>query len=251
MDNAPALALASQSPRRRMMLAWLGIPFAVTNGEVDEAPVEGESPSALAARLAAEKAVRAAAAVASSQVLTADTVVDLDGQTLGKPADAAEARAMLEQLRDHPHQVHTAVALAWSATHADQTPEGVPTPPLLSGIRVVSTNVVMRRYTDAEIAAYIATSDPFDKAGAYAIQHPGFHPVAGCHVCYANVVGLPLCAVVRLLKEAEARISESENRRIGEGMPNAWHIEDDVPALCLRHFGYTCPAPDEGIGITE
>jgi len=240
-----------------MMLAWLGLPFTVTDGEVDEAPVEGESPSALAARLAAEKAVRAAATVASGWVLTADTVVDLDGQTLGKPADAAEARAMLEQLRDRPHQVHTAVALVWSATHAGgtprsvptpegiPTPEGVPTPPSCT-VRVVSTNVVMRPYTDAEIAAYIATGDPFDKAGAYAIQHPGFHPVAGCHVCYANVVGLPLCAVVRLLQRASGRMSEKAN-----GAGSGWMPDIDVPALCLRHFGYACPAPDEGIGITE
>ncbi len=89
----------------------------------------------------------------------------------------------------------------------------------------------MRPYTDAEIAAYIATGDPMDKAGAYAIQHPGFHPVERLEVCYANVVGLPLGAVVRLLRDT------------------GWTLDVDIPALCAQHFGYRGCAGDEGTEV--
>jgi septum formation protein len=86
----------------------------------------------------------------------------------------------------------------------------------------------MRAYSDAEIDAYVATGDPMDKAGAYAIQHPGFHPVRRVERCYANVVGLPLGAVVRLLRDA------------------GWDLSPDIPNLCDRHFGVRCEDPDEG-----
>jgi predicted house-cleaning NTP pyrophosphatase (Maf/HAM1 superfamily) len=152
-------------------------------------------------------------------MLTADTVVDLGGESLGKPGDAAEAQHMLERLRESEHLVHSGVALARPGS-----------PPL---VRRVTTKIRMRPYTDAEIAAYVATGDPMDKAGAYAIQHPTFAPVEDVNVCYANVVGLPLCAVVRLLNTA------------------GWRIDVDVPHLCYRHFAYTCTSPDEGTSIEE
>ena len=229
MQPAPSLYLASQSPRRRRMMQWLGIPVIVTHVDIDETPRPGEPPIALAARLAREKAQAAAKLLAAEQprpaerrpttVLTADTVVDLDGVSLGKPADAAEAREMLARLRDRTHQVHTGVALAWLDGE--------------SAVRVrrVTTDVTMRAYTDAEIEAYIATGDPMDKAGAYAIQHDGFDPVARFETCYANVVGLPLGAVVALLEEA------------------GWHLDLDLPALCAQHFGYACDPPDRGVVI--
>jgi len=95
--------------------------------------------------------------------------------------------------------------------------------------RCVTTTVWMRPYTNAEIKAYVASQDPMDKAGAYAIQHAGFHPVTRVERCYANVVGFPLCAVVALLEE--------------------WGLSltINVMHLCLEHFGYQCPAPDKGI----
>jgi len=196
------------------MMGWLGIPIATTQADIDETPLPGELPAHLATRLARMKAQAAIAAQPHTLVLTADTVVDLNCESLGKPADAAEAREMLLRLREDRHQVHTGVALAGpdGATH----------------VRRVTTDVAMRPYTDAEVEAYIATGDPMDKAGAYAIQHQEFHPVDKLRVCYANVVGLPLCAVVMVLQQA------------------GWTLSIDVPALCYLHFGYRCPGPDAG-----
>ena len=216
-DVIPALYLASQSPRRRMMMGWLGIPIATTQAELDETPLPGELPAHLATRLARMKAQAAIAGRPNTLVLTADTVVDFERESLGKPADAAEAREMLLRLREGGHQVHTGVALA--------RPDGE------THVRRVTTDVAMRPYTDAEIEAYIATGDPLDKAGAYAIQHQGFHPVEKVQVCYANVVGLPLCAVVTLLQQA------------------GWTLSIDVPVLCYLHFGYRCPGPDAGVEV--
>ena len=209
------LQLASQSPRRREMLAWLGVPIHAVQSDVDETPCRAESPRALAIRLARDKARSIAAAPAGEWLLAADTVVEIQGVALGKPSDAASARAMLRRLRARSHQVHTGVILRDPATGREAT-------------RCVTTRVWMRPYNAAEIAAYVASGDPFDKAGGYAIQHPGFHPVERLDRCYANVVGLPLCAVLALL--------------------NAWglNLKLDLPAVCHRHFGYRCPATDDG-----
>jgi len=209
------LQLASQSPRRRELLTWLGVPFRAVQSDVDETPRHDEAPRALALRLARDKARSSTAAPAGEWVLAADTVVELQGVALGKPSSAADARAMLRRLRARPHQVHTGVALRDPATGRE-------------AVCCVTTRVWMRPYSAAEIAAYITGGDPFDKAGGYAIQHPGFHPVEHLDRCYANVVGLPLCAVLALL--------------------NAWglNLKLDLPAVCHRHFGYRCPAPDDG-----
>ena len=209
------LQLASQSPRRRELLTWLGVPFHTVQSDVDETPRHDEAPRALAIRLARDKARSIAAIPAGEWLLAADTVVEIQGVALGKPSDAAAARAMLRRLRARPHQVHTGVILRDPATGREAT-------------RCVTTRVWMRAYSAAESAAYVAGGDPFDKAGGYAIQHPGFHPVERLDHCYANVVGLPLCAVLALL--------------------NAWglNLKLDLPAVCYRHFGYHCPAPDAG-----
>lgn len=209
------LQLASQSPRRRELLAWLGVPFHTIQSDVDETPRHAESPRALAVRLARDKARSIAAAPAGEWLLAADTVVEIQGVALGKPSDAAAARAMLYRLRARPHQVHTGVALRDPATGRE-------------ALRCVTTRVWMRSYSAAEITDYVTGGDSFDKAGGYAIQHPGFHPVERLDHCYANVVGLPLCAVLALL--------------------NAWglNLELDLPTVCHRHFGYRCPAPDDG-----
>lgn len=210
------LFLGSESPRRREMLAWLALSFETTHADVDESPQLGEPPPALTVRLALAKA-RAAKAPTSHGVwiLAADTIVAFEGRPLGKPESANQARFMLERLRNEAHEVHTAVILYEPATRQQR-------------LRNVVTQVWMRPYTDAEIEAYINTGDPFDKAGAYAIQHPGFHPVGAVDRCYANVVGLPLCAVRALFAE--------------------WGLSLDVNmrAICLRHFGYRCPAIDPG-----
>lgn len=186
-DGEAQLILASASPRRRELLAALGLPFAVQAADVPEPLLEGIPAAEQAVTLALAKARAVAEQVPHLPVLGADTIVVLDGRPLGKPASAAEARSMLVALRDRPHEVVTGVALI--AGGHEQSAHA-------------ATTVWMRPYRDAEIEAYIATGDPFDKAGAYAIQHPGFHPVARIDGCYCNVMGLPLWTVRALLLAA-------------------------------------------------
>jgi septum formation protein len=198
MQSIP-LVLASSSPRRRELLASLGVQYEIIRPDVDETPQPGEPPLALVQRLSREKALAAAHQRQARQVvLAADTVVilaadtlgiDERGQVLGKPASAAEARAMLRALRGRAHLVCTAFTLL----RADD--------PHHAHTQVVTTRVHMRDYTDAEIEAYIATGDPFDKAGSYAIQHETFQPVAHIEGSYTNVVGLPVDEVRAALRQ--------------------------------------------------
>ncbi|HTP07822.1 MAG TPA: Maf family protein [Anaerolineae bacterium] len=210
--NATIL-LASASPRRRELIKLLGLPVETTSADIDEVPLPGERADEMAKRLSREKA-RAVSSFrlhpSSFILLASDTVVSLDGEPLGKPRDAADARSMLRRLRGRTHQVYTAITLIDRSDDRSITD-------------VACSDVPMRAYTDAEIEAYIATGDPFDKAGAYAIQHDGFSPVENFAQCYANVMGLPLCHVVRAL------------RRLGVAIPN------DVPTLCQAHTQYECP----------
>jgi MAF protein len=162
------------------------MPFMVASADIDERPEAGERPPAMAARLARLKAEEVAEHRPNALVLGADTVVVVDGTALGKPADAAEAGAMLRRLRGRDHRVITAVWL-----HDSRTGEGE--------AALVETGVVMRTYADEEVAASIAAGTPFDKAGAYAIQDEVFAPVVRIEGCYCNVVGLPLWSVYRML----------------------------------------------------
>ncbi len=182
----PAIILASASPRRRELLAALGVVFEVVPSHVDESTDEGD-PAPVAELLAVRKAEAVAALTSTppgAVVIGSDTVVVLDGRMLGKPSDAAEARAMLTSLRGRAHEVVTGVAVA------------------LDG-RVVSdhcrTAVHMRDYKDDAIEAFIASGSPFDKAGGYAIQDETFAPVARFEGCRCNVVGLPLATLRALL----------------------------------------------------
>ena len=196
--------LASSSPRRRELLARLGIDFDIIKPDVDETRHPGEDPFDYAARLSRTKAeIVAQQARSDAAVLAADTVVvlaadtvgvmdDAPGEILGKPADADEARAMLRRLRGRAHTVCTAFTLRINGGGPGQTVT-----------HLERTLVYMRAYTDAEIDAYIATGDPFDKAGSYAIQHEGFHPVDRIEGDYDNVVGLPLAAVRGALVELD------------------------------------------------
>jgi len=197
------LILASTSPRRRDLLARLNLPFKVVAPRVDEGVLQGR-PEPIARRLASVKARAVAAERPDAIVLAADTVVAHRGVLLGKPRDAAEAEAMLQRLRLwRTHRVVTAVAAL---------PPGRRRPL----IHHATTYVTMRRYTDADIAASIARGDPFDKAGAYAIQDDQLAPVASYDAapargqsqptvrrgCYCNVMGLPLWTAIRLLDRA-------------------------------------------------
>lgn len=190
----PHIILASASPRRRELIARLGVTFTVQPTATDEEALEAVfagPPEDLALYLAGHKAEAALRGVDANAdaVLAADTTVIIDGLVLGKPRDAAEAHAMLTRLRGRTHVVTTGVALV--VTQSGQR-----------YLRAASTPVTMRNYSDDEIAAYIATGDPFDKAGSYAIQHPIFQPVARIDGCATNVIGLPLCTVADLLATA-------------------------------------------------
>ncbi|MFQ5860735.1 MAG: 23S rRNA (uracil(1939)-C(5))-methyltransferase RlmD [Dehalococcoidia bacterium] len=181
----PPLVLASESPRRRELLTSLGVDFRVAQPEVDEAPLEGEAPEAQAERLALLKARAVVASAGTGVVIGADTLVVLDGLVLGKPRDAQEARAMLWSLRGRMHQVVTGVALVEAGTGR-----------WVVGHRV--SRVAMRPYSEAEVEAYVASADPLDKAGAYAVQDPVFQPASRVEGCYLNVVGMPLCTLLEL-----------------------------------------------------
>ena len=215
------LVLASASPRRRELMRLLGLPFDVTQTDVDETPGRLETPAAVVLRLSQAKAAAAAGIppalggrVSAAAIIACDTIVALESEILGKPGDAEEATAMLRRLRSRNHAVYSAITLRDAVgdwTHTD----------------VARTDITMRRYTDAEIAAYVASGDPLDKAGAYAIQHTGFHPVADFHGCYANVVGLPLCHLARRLRERGIEPVRG------------------LPARCQAHTGQLCTAfPD-------
>jgi septum formation protein len=178
--------LASVSPRRRELLRRLCAEFAVVPAEVDEtlpAPVRPADVAALALRKARAVASRPDV---GGVVLGADTVVVVDGAPLGKPSDPADARRMLVRLRGRVHEVVTGVAAVSGGREAT---------------RVVVSRVLMRAYDDATIDAYVATGEPLDKAGAYAVQEGGGDLVVAVIGSYSNVVGLPLAATRELLGE--------------------------------------------------
>jgi septum formation protein len=177
-----AIVLASASPRRRELLGLLGLPFTVRAVEVDETARPGETPEVLVARLSATKAATVARGLKDGLVVAADTVVALEGEVLGKPRDAAHAVEMLRRLRGRMHSVHSGVTVVDAASGR-------------ATIHLSDTAVWMRDYADAEIEAYVAGGDPLDKAGAYAIQHADFRPVARIQGCFTGVVGLPLGAL--------------------------------------------------------
>lgn len=199
VTEKPLLVLASNSPRRRQLLSLIGWKFTVSAADVDESVFANESPADYVLRLAETKARATAAAVADPNqfVLAADTTVVDGPDILGKPQDRAEATEMLKRLRGHVHQVYTGIALLRAS-------DGL----LLKDLCV--TDVPMRNYSDEEIEAYVQTGDPLDKAGAYAIQHPEFKPVAlpsekhrGMDGCFASVMGLPVCHVIRLMRQMD------------------------------------------------
>ena len=185
------LILASNSPRRRQLLALGGWKFSVSVADVDESQLLAETPGDYVLRLAGTKAHKSAEnASRESVVVAADTTVVDGDEILGKPADELDAVRMLKRLRGHTHQVYTGLALLRvSDGHA------------LTDLSI--TEVPMRNYSDEEIDAYIQTGDPLDKAGAYAIQHARFHPVENLAGCFASVMGLPLCRLTYLLNQFE------------------------------------------------
>jgi len=211
MTSHPLLVLASNSPRRRQLLALADWMFTIIIADVDESVRANESPADYVLRLAETKAHTAASRAHPDQIiLAADTTVVDGNDILGKPKDNAEAFAMLTRLRGHAHQVYTGLALL-------RLSDGR----LLKELSV--TDVPMREYSDDEINAYVQTGDPLDKAGAYAIQHSKFHPVASMSGCFASVMGLPMCHVVRMMRSMDSP------------------PHNDVPVKCQTLLEYQCP----------
>ena len=205
------LILASHSPRRRLLLGLTGWDFDVAPAHINEDVLPGETPRAYVLRLAEGKA-RAVGAHrdGDSVIIAADTTVVADGQILGKPEDETDAEAMLRRLRGRMHQVYTALAVYHPETDR-----------LLGDLG--ATDVPMRTYSDAEIRAYVASGDPMDKAGAYAIQNDDFDPAPTIEGCFANVVGLPLCHLTRTLAKM------------------GLNPKTDIPASCQSALNYQCP----------
>ncbi len=179
----PALILASASPRRLELLSLAGVPVKVVPGSVDETFLPEETPEAHVARLARAKTEAAASRFPKRWVLGADTVVVLDNEILGKPKDREEAGKMLTRLSGREHRVITAYCLRRSS-------------PAKIREKTVTTRVVFKTLSPGEIRWYIGTGEPFDKAGAYAIQEKAAFMVREIFGSYTNVVGLPLCEVM-------------------------------------------------------
>ncbi len=178
------VVLASSSPRRRALLEALGLAFEVRAPDIDESFALGESPRTYVRRLALEKA--AAVARPGEMVIAADTTVDIDGEIVGKPLDADDARRMLRALSGRSHLVHTGVAVRCDDSVASE---------------VESTEVRFTPLSDADIDWYVGTGEPLDKAGAYAHQGAAGIFVAGIVGSVSNVTGLPLTLVRRLCDE--------------------------------------------------
>jgi septum formation protein len=203
------LILASASPRRQELMNLLEIPFEVRVPEVDEGIEPGEIPAQVPQRISRLKAEWVVQEVGEGIVVAADTVVLHKGDILGKPRDALHAAAMLHRLRGERHLVLSGVTVMDAATGKQIT-------------ELCESKVWLRPMDDAEIKDYVASGDPLDKAAAYAIQNTDFAPVAQVVGCPANVMGLPMCHVVRNL------------RRFGMTLPST------PPSRCEIRYGYLC-----------
>jgi len=182
------IILASNSPRRKGLLTQIGLSFTVAPADVDESVLPGESPEAYAVRVALDKARIAAERAAEGIVIAADTIVVVGYIILGKPSGPADARRMLSMLSGRGHEVITGLAVVDAATGRFT-------------VRTSATQVWFRELSDREIASYVATGEPLDKAGAYGIQERGALLVERIEGCYSNVVGLPLSLLGEMLRE--------------------------------------------------
>ena len=193
--------LASASPRRRELLRNAGFDFGVQPSHIEEAMQPGEPPEEFARRAAREKAEQVAASCpAGSFVLGADTVVVINGETLGKPSGRQDAARMLRLLSGRTHQVHTGICL-------------VRAPSQIEALEHETTLVTFRELDEEEIRGYVESGEPLDKAGAYAVQGLASRFVTRISGCYSNVVGLPMARVYEVLRKAEGRRQKAEGRK--------------------------------------
>ena len=205
--------LASNSPRRKELLGLTDLEFRVAPAHIDETPETGETAEAYVRRLAIAKVTSASKMLESGIVIAADTTVvhnQSNGEILlGKPVDSRDAIRLLELLRGKIHRVITGLAVIDRGSD-------------LMRIDCCVTEVRMRNYTDKEMRIYIDSGDAMDKAGAYAIQHVDFHPVKEVKGCYANVMGLPLCHLSKLLSKLDIQ------------------LRVDIASACQRFLDYDC-----------
>ena len=221
MKKETSLLLASQSPRRRELLSFIGLKFDVASADVDERILPDEKPADYVLRLSVAKAraIPQPSPSALSQkerglvVIGSDTAVVDAGEILGKPRDKSDAELMLRQLRGNTHQVYTAITL-FDKTSQEKYKE------------LCISDVPMRNYSDAEMKSYIETGDPLDKAGGYGIQNDEFQPVEKFVGCFASVMGLPLCHLARSLKKA------------------GLEVKTDIPQACKTFLDYECTVSD-------
>lgn len=192
------LVLASASPRRQELLRNAGISFTVQPAETDETPLQGESPRECAERLAREKALAVARTRPQDYVLGADTIVVVEGEILNKPQDANDAARMLRLLSGRTHEVITGVCVVKPVATVQPS-----MPDELLKTASETTRVTMCEISEGEIRDYIATGEPMDKAGAYAIQGIASRWIPRIEGDYSNVVGLPVALVYRMLREAK------------------------------------------------
>jgi len=185
-SSKPLLILASESPRRRYLLEQAGLSFSVIPSSFDESSVPMQSPETYVKILAGAKAGKISEAYPESWVIGADTVVVIGDAILGKPDSRAEARAMLKRLSGQVHRVFTGYAIYCKSKNVKFS-------------ETVKTDVLFKHLTDQEIEWYVHTKEPFDKAGAYAIQGLGTFLVKSVNGSYTNVVGLPVCEVIEFL----------------------------------------------------
>jgi septum formation protein len=204
-DN-PDLILASKSPRRRYLLRQAGVEFTVIPSQIDEGSIRLSAPDRYVMALSQAKANAIAEKYPRSWIIGADTIVVIGDKVLGKPADAAQARRMLTELSGQTHQVYTGYTICCLGRKRNFT-------------EAVCTDVRFKHLSENEIDWYILTGEPFDKAGAYAIQGLGTFLVKSIHGSYTNVVGLPVCEVVEfLIKEGIIRYpGQRGGIAIGEG----------------------------------
>ncbi len=184
--SAP-MVLASASPRRRQLLAGLGVSFQVMPADVAEDSLAGESPQEMTARLSQAKAQAAASRMDYGYILAADSTVVLNGESLGKPEDADDARRMLRLLRGTSHQVTTGVTVIDAASGRILTDAMI-------------SDITLRNFSDEELEAYVLSGAPLDKAGGYGVQDQTLRPAESWDGCYSNIVGLPLCLAEQMLE---------------------------------------------------
>ena len=209
------VVLASASPRRRELMQEMGLDFDITPADVPEEPLPEESPQAMVERLSRDKALKVASALTAGFVIGADSTVVHLGESLGKPVDDDDARAMLRRLRGTTHHVCTGVTVVNASTGKALTES-------------MTSEITLREFTDEEIEASIATGTPRDKAGAYAVQDAEFRPASSWDGCYHNIVGLPTCRVLQMLED------------LGWSAPPGWQLPE--AAAC----GPGCPTSSEG-----